>query len=182
MFSTTLPFSSRVYRVAIHGIIITSLMWSFTSCKHGKYIHKSNLAIQSSHDSLAIEVGVKEGNLVYFIIENQRQFDNLALDTTVIDLAFGVGEQHKGDLLITNMVRDDPHHLNTQLALVKCDSFIYYERRVNTPINRFGLMLDIILLDGQQAFYYDKDIRDTVLNYKRIETVRVGQVLPIDIR
>lgn len=165
-------------RNGVKSISIVLLVWSMSSCINNKYIQKSDWAIRSSHDSVAIEVGIKEGNLVYFTIENQRQFDYLALDTATISLLAGVGNLQKSDLLITNMARENPHLATTQYVVVKCDSLFYYESRIDKPITRLGLMLSIIVLDGQQTFSYNKDVGDMILNYKSIQTVRVGQVSP----
>lgn len=121
-------------------------------------------------DTIWVDVGIKDSNLVFFSIQNLSQVNNVMIDTTSLGESFAVT---RNSIFITNEFTGSYHSKVSPLLVIKSDSTFYYEKKIDQPIDKLSLRLNIFILDGINLFKYDKVVKAKVLNYKKLTQFRL---------
>lgn len=158
----------KITKARTLGFIITCIVTSFTF----KYQHHhiSDMVTSTFQDSIWVDVGIKDSNLLFFSIQNQSQVNNLMIDTTSLSGSFAVT---RNNIFITNEFVGSYHSRVTPPVLINRDSTFYYEKRIDQPIDKLSLRLNIFILDGIHLLKYDNVLQAKVLNYKKLTQVRL---------
>lgn len=119
-------------------------------------------SVQSIQDSIVLELGFLEGNYVYIGIRNDKENNNLLIDT--LSLEYNVIERNGANyiLIISNEQRKND---TIPLVVVKPNDYLYFRLRVDyTHTNQIGARLLIGETNGKAVYTYDSIANDTILN------------------
>jgi len=118
--------------------------------------------VQSFQDSILFQVGILNNNESFFLIKNLHKNRLVVFDTTNIDYDLVDIENGKCLMITTNPER------NSVSAITSLDEneMIQVNKKHLFTFNQIGFVFNVVILNSKNIYIYDKEVNDTVLDYK----------------
>jgi len=151
--------------VCANWVLLYIAVYCFCSFKE---INRENY-VTTVQDSILIQLGNKNNNESYFIIKNLHKNRLVLIDTTNIEHQL---VNDNGEKLLAIFTHEQDNKVSAITSLGN-NEMITVSKKHPFSFKNMELNLRIATTNGKTIFIYDKELNDTILDYKELKTIQI---------